>query len=120
MRKIFLVLLTLAVFGVAGLPKAKAMDPITIAILAPYALPYAEAAGIWTLKGLVNASDGVAPIFTSMVDIFMLPVGLLEITLGAPFGLFKSGCQNLLTGTVAPFKFCFSTFMLLPLFLRLA
>ncbi|OGV53471.1 MAG: hypothetical protein A2X45_24360 [Lentisphaerae bacterium GWF2_50_93] len=114
MRKLLIVLITLAVFGGAGLPKAKAMDPVTIAMLAPYAIPVAEVAGQYALKGLGNAAKGMPDVFWDMVEVFMLPVGVLEVTLGVPFGLFTNGCSNIGTGCVAPFKLCFSTLMLVP------
>ncbi|MFZ2653696.1 MAG: hypothetical protein WAX69_02155 [Victivallales bacterium] len=114
MRKFLIILITLAVFGGAALPKAKAMDPITIAMLAPYAIPVAEVAGQYALKGLGNAAVGMVDVFKDMVGVFMLPIGFLEVTLGIPFGLFKNGCENIGTGCVAPFKLCLSTLMLVP------
>jgi len=114
MRKLLIILISLAVFGGVALPKAKAMDPVTIAILAPYALPVAEVAGQYALKGLFNAAKGMVDVFKDMVDVFMLPVGFLEVTIGIPFGLFGNGCENIGTGCVAPFKLCLSTLMLVP------
>lgn len=116
MRKLLIVLIASVAFAGVGIPKAKAMDPITIAMLAPYALPVAEVAGAYALKGFTRAAAGVPDIFTDMVDVFMLPVGVFEVTLGWPFGFFGSGCRHVGVGAIAPLKLCYSTVMLVPLF----
>ncbi|OGV39024.1 MAG: hypothetical protein A2X48_17835 [Lentisphaerae bacterium GWF2_49_21] len=117
MRKFLIILVVMAVFSGIAVPKAKAMDPITISVLAPYAIPVAEMAGAFALKGFCKAATGIPDIFYDMVAIFMLPVGFLEATLGAPFGLFGNGCENVGKGVIAPFKLCYSTVMLFPLFI---
>ncbi|HCE44817.1 MAG TPA: hypothetical protein DET40_14855 [Lentisphaeria bacterium] len=114
MRKFIILAISLIVLVGVAIPKAKAMDPITIAILAPYAIPVAEVAGQWALKGLVNAAKGLPDIGRDMLELFLLPLGFLEITLGAPFGLFANGCSNIGAGCIAPFRLCFSTIMLVP------
>lgn len=102
----------------AGIPKANAMDPVTIGILAPiilpYAIPVAETAAQYALKGLMNAGVGMVDVFWDMIEVFMLPVGFLEVTLGIPFGLFSNGCENIGTGFIAPFKLAFHTVLLVP------
>ena len=117
MRKLLIIILVAVAFGIA-IPKANAMDPVTIGILAPiilpYAIPVAETAGQYALKGLMNAGVGMIDVFKDMIGIFMLPVGFLEVTLGIPFGLFSNGCENIWTGISAPFKLAFSTVMLVP------
>jgi hypothetical protein len=118
MKKLLVVIVVVAAFMGVGIPKAKAMDPVTIGILAPiilpYAIPVAETAAQYALKGLVNAGVGMVDVFKDMVGVFMMPVGFLEVTLGMPFGLFSNGCENIGTGFVAPFKLAFSTVMLVP------
>lgn len=116
MRKFFIILIGSLAFAGVGVPKAKAMDPVTIAVLAPYAIPVAEVAGAYALKGFSRAAAQVPDIFSDMVDIFMLPVGVFEVVLGWPFGFFGAGCKNIGLGAVAPFKLCYSTVMLVPMF----
>jgi hypothetical protein len=118
MKKLLLIIVVAAAFMGVGIPKAKAMDPVTIGILAPiilpYAIPVAETAAQYALKGLLNAGVGMIDVFKDMIGIFMLPVGFLEVSLGMPFGFFSSGCRHIATGFVAPFKLAFSTVMLVP------
>ncbi len=118
MRKLLIIIVMAMAFMGAGIPKAEAMDPVTIGILAPiilpYAIPVAESAAQYALKGLVNAGVGMIDIFKDMIDVFMLPVGFLEVTLGIPFGLFSNGCENIGTGFIAPFKLGFHAVMLVP------
>ncbi len=118
MRKLLIILVIATAFMGIGIPKTEAMDPVTIGILAPiilpYAIPVAESAAQYTLKGLVNAGVGMIDIFKDMIDVFMLPVGFLEVTLGIPFGLLSNGCENIGTGFIAPFKLGFHAVMLVP------
>lgn len=118
MKKLLLVILVAMAFIDIGIPEAKAMDPVTIGILAPiilpYAIPVAETAAEYALKGLMNAGVGMIDIFKDMIGVFMLPVGFLEVTLGLPFGLFSNGCANIGEGFIAPFKLAFHAVMLVP------
>ena len=118
MRKLLIIMLVAVAFAGLGIPQAKAMDPVTIGILAPiilpYAIPVAESAAQYALKGLINGGVGMIDVFKDMIYVFMLPIGFLEITLGIPFGLFGNGCENIGTGLVAPFKLGFHAVMLVP------
>ena len=83
-------------------PKAKAMDPVTIAtVLAPIAIPIIKAALPYVIKGGVNFFRGTFDMFIDMAGIVMLPVGLFEVSFGAPFGLLKDGLENLKFGAMA-------------------
>lgn len=107
MKKLLLTLSLGLVLGAGGLitaPKAQAMDPVTIAILAPYALPVAEAGAQYAMKGLANASPGFIQAGAEMFRIFLLPLGVLECTVGMPFGFFGEGVRDVVKGGVAPFK----------------
>lgn len=111
MKKLFLMFLVgVALTGVFA-PEAKAMDPVTIAILAPYAMPYAEAGAKYALKGMWAAGGQMIEVFTDMLCIFLLPLGLLECTIGLPFGFAGSGLDHLIVGGAAPFKMMVSTLM---------
>lgn len=90
------------------------MDPVTIAILAPIALKAARVATPYVVRGLQCAGAQLLVIGKDMLTIFYLPLGLLQSTLGAPFGYFRSGLRNMITGCVAPFKMTWGV-LLLPL-----
>jgi len=109
MKKLFFILCFAFLISEFNVPEAKAMDPVTIAILAPYALPVAEAAGKHAFKGLMAGVPALADMGTSLLSIFLLPVGFLECTVGMPFGFFGSGLSNIWDGGIAPFKFAYST-----------
>ena len=83
-------------------PKARAMDPVSIAtVLAPIAIPIIKAVLPYVIKGGVNFFRGMFDMFIDMAGIVMLPVGLAEISFGAPFGLFKDGVESLKMGGLA-------------------
>lgn len=93
-------------------PKAKALDPVTMALLAPVAIKVAEKATPYVISGLANGARGMVVIGKDMLDFFRLPLGLLQSTLGAPLGFFSSGVKNIAMGGVAPFKMALHTLML--------
>ena len=94
--------------------QAKAIDPITIAILAPVALQLANAARPYILRGLVNLGKGLIRIGKDVVELVFLPYGLLKMTFGAPFGGFRSGLIYTLRGGIAIGKIVFHV-LILPL-----
>ncbi len=108
MKKLFFFILFAIFYTGVKVPEAKAFDPVTLAILAPYAMPYAEAAGKQALKGMVNAAPAMMDVLTNMLSIFLLPLGVIEVTVGAPFGFFGDGCYNIADGVMAPFKMVYS------------
>jgi hypothetical protein len=117
MKKIILpVALLVAVFIAFPAPEAKAMDPVTIALLTPVAIKVAQTASPYVIRGLINAGKGMIKVGKDMIDIFRLPLGLFQATLLAPFGQFKSGCRNLFKGGIAPVKMTLHT-LLLPVLL---
>ena len=91
-------------------PKAEAMEPISIAMIAaPIVIPIAKAMVPYIVKGGVNFFGGLVEVFVDMSGIFLLPIGLAESTFGAPFGLFPSGMKHMGNGCLAPFKMTWST-----------
>ncbi|MCP4180081.1 MAG: hypothetical protein GY756_20145 [bacterium] len=86
-------------------PKAKAMDPVTIAILAPILLPYAIKIAKYTAKGLIRTLPAFYKAGIEILNIFRLPLGFLQVFLGFPFGLLGYGIDNIIQGSVAPFLF---------------
>jgi len=113
MRKtILLIILIGLAFMLFPAPQAKAMDPITIALLAPVAIAAAEKAQPYVMRGLKGGLKGFMDMGMDIIDIFRLPLGVLQATLGAPFGFFTDGIRNMVLGLVAPFKLAFHTVML--------
>ena len=98
--------LMVALFAfMAPQPEAKAMDPVTIAILAPIAIQVGKAMMPYIIKGLTNMGR-------MGLNVFRLPLGILQLTLLAPFGAFYSGLQNTVIGFIAPFKMAFFVLMM--------
>ncbi|MBE6405559.1 MAG: hypothetical protein E7040_06010 [Lentisphaerae bacterium] len=85
-------------------PEARAVDPITIAILTPIAIKAAQIAAPYVLRGLKNIAIATAKTIPDFIDLLKLPVGVLLMTVGAPFGTFMRGCNYMLHGLAAPFK----------------
>ena len=85
-------------------PEAKAIDPVTIAILTPIVIKAAQIAAPYVLRGLRNMSIAATKTIPAFVDLLKLPGGLLLMTAGAPFGTFKRGCVYFFHGLLAPFK----------------
>lgn len=91
-------------FSEALTPKANAfLDPVTIGILAPIVLPYALQAADFTLEGLVRMGSGFINGGVDVLNLFLLPVGVLEFSLGWPFGFAGDGLKNTGKGLLAPF-----------------
>ena len=93
---------------------AHAMDPVTIAILAPIAVKVAEVATPYVIRGLQCGGLHMVKMGTRLMDLFRLPLGLLQATVGIPFNLFSDGVRNSITGAVAPVNLLVDT-LLLPL-----
>ena len=94
--------------------EVRAMDPITIAILAPVAVKCAEIAAPYVWRGLQNGGQHLYRIGINLIDIFRLPVGMLQATLGIPFNHFSPGIKNIIEGSLAPFNLIVNI-VLLPL-----
>ena len=96
------------IFGLAWTPapEAKAIDPVTIAILTPIAIKAAQIAAPYVLRGLRNMAIAAAKTIPDFLNLFKLPLGLLMMTIGAPFGTFTRGCVYFMQGFIAPFKLC--------------
>ena len=91
-------------------PEAKAIDPVTIAILTPIAIKAAQIAAPYVLRGLRNMAIAASKTIPDMIGLLKLPLGLLMVTLGAPFGTFLRGCNYLIHGFIAPFKLAWHVF----------
>ncbi|MDD5698692.1 MAG: hypothetical protein PHH77_08755 [Victivallaceae bacterium] len=114
MKKKFL-LLTIVIglaFMLFPAPKAKAIDPVTIAILAPIALKAAQVASPYVIRGLTHLGQGLILCGKDLLDVFRLPLGFIQTTIGLPFGGLAPGIKNLFLGSIAPLKLGFHTAML--------
>ena len=107
-RGFFRIVLLVAIFASVftfSAPKAHAMDPITIAMLAaPIVIPMVKAAMPYIIKGAVNFGKGMLDVFAAMGGFLLVPWGMMEATLGAPFGLFNLGMSHMGRGALSPFK----------------
>ncbi len=111
-RVIAILVLSAALFGFFAAPRCHAMDPVTIAILAPILMPYAKQAASYALKALIRTGPGWVKCGKEMLNIFRLPLGLLQVTLLLPFGYGMDGLENIWDGLKAPVMMMFQFFAL--------
>lgn len=117
MRKYLnIMLLALAIFLVVPAPSAKAIDPITLAILAPIALKAAEAARPYVIRAGLNLGKGLLKIGKDSIGLLYLPYGLGKILFTSPWGGFRSGVVYTLRGLIAPCKMLLHV-LLLPVYM---
>ena len=102
-RYILIILLT-AFFCTMVPPQAKAIDPVTIAILAPIAIKAAKVMRPYIQKGLITGTKGLIQTGKDTLEILYLPWGVVQMTLGLPFGGLGPGLRNIGKGALAPFK----------------
>lgn len=93
-------------------PAAKAADPVSIAVLAPAALKAAQAATPLVFRLISNTASGIWQIGKDAFQILYLPYGLGKMTIGYPFGGFRSGVVYTLKGCIAPCKLVVHTVLL--------
>ena len=97
-------------------PQARAIDPITLGILAPIALRAAQAASPYVVRGLANLARSSGWIFKDTFRTLYLPVGILQMLFMWPWGYFRRGLINFFRGLISPFKMVLHS-LLLPLYL---
>lgn len=96
-----LLLMVLFAMFTAGLP-LRAIEPSTLITAAPHAAQLAQTWSPQFFRAMGSTGTGLLKIGTATFDILRLPWGLLQSTLGAPFGYFDSGVQNIGKGFFAP------------------
>ena len=117
MKRFLLVLLTVTLIVPVFPPKARAIDPVTMAILAPIALKVADAAKPYLLRSAVSTGKGLINIGKDAFEILYLPLGIGEMTIGAPFNKFRKGLVHTIRGgAVAPTKLILHV-LLLPVYM---
>jgi hypothetical protein len=116
-RRTFKILfLVTALTFILPVQRVQAMDPVTLAILAPVALQTASAARPLVVRSIVNTTKGIFKVCQAAFRILYLPYGLLKMMFGFPFGGFHSGLVYFLKGCIAPFLIIFRI-LLLPLYM---
>lgn len=111
--KIFL--LGAAIMAAVIPERAQAIDPVTIAILAPIALQAAEAARPYVIRGMINFGKGLLKIGKASLDLFFIPYGLFKIVFLSPWGEFRSGVVYTMRGGIGIGKIVVHT-LLLPVY----
>lgn len=113
MRRTVLLLIVLMIgFAVFRVQEAKAMDPVTIAILAPIAIKAAKIAAPYVLRGLKSGGAHLLKMGKDTLEILYLPLGVVRCTLLAPFGQLGPGMKNIVQGGIAPFKLALDAVLL--------
>lgn len=96
-------------------PEVKAIDPVTLAILAPIAIQGAKILAPYVMRAMGHFLKAIVNIGRHLLGFFRIPLGLLQCTLLAPFGgQFMYGLANLGAGFVSFLKFMWSV-LILPL-----
>ena len=111
-KKLLPLALVLAFFAPGTVKEARAMDPVTIAILAPLAVKGAKIAAPYVVRGFICGCKHLGKMCIDVGKILNLPLGLCQMTLGAPFGYAKVGANNCWYGLQAPLKLAFDAVML--------
>ena len=107
--KMFITIALLFTLFLVPAPEAKAMEPISIAMmLAPIVIPIVKAMIPYFVKGSVNFFGAMVDVFADLAGFALLPFGMFEATLGAPFGLWKHGLSHMGRGALAPLKMMWS------------
>ena len=106
------VLLWFAALIPGNAPECKGFDPTAFSSSAPQALALAALWSPHVANSLSSTGVGLYNIGKATVTILKLPWGLLQCTLGAPFGYFGEGAQNCLKGICAPFELVYQVILL--------
>ncbi|MDD3885742.1 MAG: hypothetical protein PHI35_02590 [Victivallaceae bacterium] len=105
MRKFVIIAAIAGLFFLPSvMPRAEAIDPVTIAVLAPMAIRAAEIATPFVIRGIQAGGAQMLRMGVNLIEVFKLPLGVLESTLGAPFGMLSGGVNDIVQGVAAPFK----------------
>lgn len=113
-RKWMILTVLLAVmFYMVPQQEAEAFEPISMIVLAPVAIQAAKVLAPYVVKMAANMSKVVLRVGIHTFETILLPVGLIECTLLAPW-FFRNGAKHMWVGICGPFKACFWT-LLLPL-----
>ena len=113
MRKLIVIMLVAVLVLPFGAMKAQAIDPITMMILAPVAVKAAEVARPYVVKSVIGTGRGIIKVGRDAFHILYLPLGLLEMTVGAPFKKFRTGLKHVIRGgVIAPIRLILHSLLL--------
>jgi hypothetical protein len=101
---------------VATPQRAKAIDPVTLAILAPIALQVADAARPYVARGMINFGKGLLKVGVCALQLSYIPYGIFKMVFPSPWGKLRSGLVYTFRGGIAIGKMLFHT-LLLPAYL---
>ena len=109
MRRVITICL-LAAFVVTcfPMPEAEALDPITLAILAPIAVKAAEKSAPYIYRSVYNAGRCLFRMGKDVCRMFLVPYGLGYMC----FGSFRRGLVYVIRGAIAPGMLILHTLML--------
>ncbi len=100
-------------FFMNSAPEARAIDPVTIAILTPIAIKAAQVAAPYVYRALANMGKASLRIFPDLLGIFKLPIGIGMMVFGWPFqGVAVRGAVYTVQGVCAPFQLVWHTLMI--------
>lgn len=111
-RTVLLLIAIIIGFAAFRVQEAKAMDPVTIAILAPIAIKAAQIAAPYVIRGLKSGGVHLVKMGKDVLEILYLPLGVVRCTVLAPFGQFGPGVKNIVEGGIAPFKLALDAVLL--------
>ena len=100
LRSLKIFLFAVAVMAAVTPERAHAIDPVTIAILAPIALQAAEAARPYVIRGMINFGKGLLKVGKASLDLFFIPYGLFKMIFLSPWGEFRSGVVYTIRGGI--------------------
>ena len=115
-RFIRIVVLSIALLFVAPPEPVRAIDPVTLAILAPIALQLAEAARPYVIRGMINFGKGLLKVGVCMLQLAYIPYGLFKMLFLSSHGEFRSGLVYTFRGGIA-FGKMLCHILLLPVYL---
>ena len=90
----------------------RAVDFMTMSSTAPQALDLASMWSPHAINAMQSGGLGLVKVGESALNILRLPLGLLECTLGYPFGFGADGLNNCMAGLFAPFELVGNVMML--------
>ena len=86
------------------LPRSVKAEPVTMVLLAPVALEAAKVASPYAISALRRGGLQLYEVGKDAGNMLLLPLGILQATVGAPFGFFGQGVENIVMGLAAPFQ----------------
>ena len=99
--------------GLLSMPlSVRAVDFMTMSSTAPQALDLASMWSPHAINAMQSGGLGLVKVGESALNILRLPLGVVECTLGYPFGFAEDGLNNCMAGLFAPFELVGNVMML--------